>query len=254
MKSPINYYCVCDTETGGLPNKSKKAVFDIAITEIAFVIVSNAGEIVDQDSWLIKPYSEDAEYGQIAAEVSGISKDLCEKEGIEIKEVVKLASKFLSKYKVGKNLPITVGHNFKSFDTEFVQNTFEFCGKDITKVLAPHKNNHKASVFLETACEKCEDETLYPILVNSLNYLQKIEVIDTLDLGRQIWDESANFKLGTCCSNMGVELAEAHRALPDTIATAEFFCKVLKRMKSENTSVSINNSKSTERPRIKFEM
>lgn len=254
MKSPINYYAVCDTETGGLLSKTKQAVFDVALTEIAFVIVNNEAEIVDKASWLIKPYSEDAEYGAVAAQVSGISKQMCEEQGTDIYQACNEIIAFLKKYRVGKNLPIVVGHNFQDFDTPFVQNLFEFCEQDICKSLKPIKSSYVATEGLSKLCNNYskKDEELVVNLVAILDKVQKIEVIDTLTECRKIWPESANYKLGTCCGRMGVELIDAHRALPDTISTAKLWGKILKNMRGVGSSEQ--GGPTLERYRDKFEM
>jgi len=253
MKSPINYYAVCDTETGGLPKVGEQPVFNIALTEIAIVIVNNVGKIVDKNSWLIKPYGTEENpiiYSVGAAEATGITKEICQAKGIEIKEACSKCCKFISKYKVGKTLPTLVGHNFKAFDMRFVQNLFEFCDIDITKYFNPHPTNNLAVSIIEKICNSSKDEELVNKLIACLDNIQKVEIIDTLDIAHEMWEESPNFKLGTCCSKAGVELIESHRALPDTVATAEYFCQYLKRIKGKGvSSTGLSN-----RTRINFEM
>lgn len=253
MKSPINYYAICDTETGGIPKSGEQPVFDVALTEIAIVIVNNAGKIVDKDSWLIKPYGDEEGhviYSKGAAEATGITKEICQLKGIEIEEACSKCCEFISKYKVGKTLPTLVGHNFKAFDMKFVQNFFEFCNKDITKYFNPHPTTNISVSIIEKICNKSKDEDIVNKLIECLDNLQKVEIIDTLDLAHEMWEESPNFKLGTCCSKVGVELVESHRALPDTVATAEYFCEYLKRVKGEGSSAE----GLSKRTRINFEM
>ena len=73
-----NTIFVCDVETGGLPSALKKrAVHEVALTEIAFVVLDNVSlERVDKKSWLIKPYHSDLIYDPKAAEVSNITKEM----------------------------------------------------------------------------------------------------------------------------------------------------------------------------------
>ena len=185
MDSPYRNYLVIDTETGGLPKGDKKAVYDYALTEIAVVAVSQQLEIIDQTSWLIKPYKEDLLYEKKAEEVSGISQQMCINEGLDASEVHKYFLAMLKKHKVGSQLPVIVMHNMR-FDIPFLMNFFEFMKDDLTKYVKP-------------------------------------EPEDTLKWARMCWPVSTNYKLGTCCENANITLQDAHRALTDTIATAKLW-------------------------------
>lgn len=197
-----NYYIVCDTETGGLPKQlKKKATLEVALTEVAFVVVSNPElEIVDKKSWLIKPYNKDVIYQEEAAKVSGITKQMLEKEGQEIGQVFKEICDFLKKYKKGNRLPIFVGHNFRNFDLEFILNLFEMFKIDITK-------------FVEEDLE------------------------DTMEWMRKKFVESSSFNLASCTQMANIDHVQAHRALPDTIATAKLWIYLLKCLRGEGVEV-----------------
>lgn len=194
MDSPYRNWISCDCETGGLPNTKLKAFYDFALTEVAFVVVSQELEIIDQASWLIKPYKEGLVYDPRAAEASGITKQMCIEEGRDLVECQKEMAAFLKKYKYGGKLPVMFGHNFVKFDAAFMIGAFEFCKDDLMKYVNP-------------------------------------EPEDTMKWARMAWTTSDNYKLGTCCSNAGVTLKDAHRALTDTIATAKlwvYFQKLLR--------------------------
>ena len=69
MKSTIRYVIVADTETGGLPSKggkgkpAKKAFVDVALCEIALVVVDLwEMKIVEEYDAIIAPYTEGLEY------------------------------------------------------------------------------------------------------------------------------------------------------------------------------------------------
>jgi DNA polymerase III alpha subunit (gram-positive type) len=214
MKSPYCNYISCDVETGGLINSKKLAVYDIALTEIALVAINDSLEIVEQKSWLIKPYSNDLEYNEEAAKVSGITKEMCVKQGQDIKIVCKEAIDFLKKYKKGTSLPIIFGHNFVNFDSEFISNMFELCKEDLMKYVNPVPE-------------------------------------DTMKWARLCWTESTNYKLGTCCENAGITLVDAHRALTDTISTAKLWIYFMKNLRGLNTNI---NNKEEKRFRNGFEL
>lgn len=194
MKSPYTNFIAIDVETGGLLSAGKKAVIDVALTEIALVVVNYELTIVEQCSWLIKPYKDDLIYTSRAEEVSGISKAMCEQSGIDIYDAVKQMIDIFKKYREGRSLPVLFGHNFPDFDSHFVLGAFDFCKE------------------------------------NLLKYVHG-EPEDTMKWSRYCWCESLNYKLGTCCSNAGITLQDAHRALSDTIATAQLWIYFMKRLR-----------------------
>lgn len=193
-----SYYVTVDVETGGLPKQlKKKATLEVALTEVAFVVVSNPElEIVDKKSWLIKPYGKDTIYQEEAAKVSGITKQMLEKEGQEISQVFREICDFLKKYKKGNKLPIFVGHNLRNFDADFMIGLFEMFKTDISKFV---------------------DEDLE----------------DTMEWMRKKFVEAPSFNLASCTQMANIDHVQAHRALPDTIATAKLWIYLLKCLRGE---------------------
>ena len=61
------------------------------------------------------------------------------------------------------------------------------------------------------------------------------QMIDTLEWSRLRWFEAPSYALGVCANAVGVELKDAHRALPDTEANAEFLIKMLKGLRGEGS-------------------
>jgi DNA polymerase III alpha subunit (gram-positive type) len=198
MLSKYGNFVSCDVETGGLLTATKKAIFDVALTEVALVAVNESLEITDSKSWLVKPYSDKAEYNKGAEMASGISKQMCEEKGEDIKIIHSEIRTFLKAQKSGNRLPVIFGHNFLNFDAHFMINLFEYCGDDLMK------------------------------------YVQD-EPEDTLKWARMRWKESNNYKLGTCCENAGITLIDAHRAGSDTYATAQLWIHFMKNLRGENT-------------------
>jgi DNA polymerase III epsilon subunit-like protein len=191
-----NRFLAVDTETGGLPSALKKmATIEVALTEIAVVAIDNEKlEMVSKDSWLIKPYDPNLIYDKFAEQASGISKEMCEKDGIELETVYKNFKEILQKNKKGKNLPIIIFHN-KPFDTEFIENMFKLFDDDFYK------------------------------------YIDRIE--DTMEFARLKWVEKPNFKLASVVQYCGLDHVQAHRALPDTIITAECWIHFMKCLRGE---------------------
>lgn len=197
---------VTDVETGGLPSKLKKqAVFDVALTEIAFVVVDNMSlDIIDQKSILFRPYKHDLIYEDEAFKVSGISYSLLEEQGVEMNQAFNEIDKFLLKYVKGINKPYLCGHNIQNFDLEFIVNLFEFNKRDISK------------------------------------YFDDF-ILDTLWLTRLALVENPKFNLVSCCEAFQIEHVQAHRALTDTIATAKLISSLLSRLR--NSSISDKKAK-----------
>ena len=193
-------FLVVDVETGGIPSLlNAEAVTQVALVEIAIIAVDNISlEIVDKKSWVIKPYADDLIYTKEAAAVCGMDRDFCEKNGLEMKDVFKEFLAFTKQFTKGRKKPILVGHNIQQFDLEFIINFFKL-------------NKNDASKFYNEY------------------------VADTLDYSRLKWPNSINYKLATCCQNANITLANAHKALIDTIATAKLWSYFVKCLRSEST-------------------
>ena len=105
MKSTIRYVIVADTETGGLPSKggkgkpAKKAFVDIALCEIALVVVDLwEMKIVEEYDAIIAPYAEGLEYNPNAEAVHGLSVTHLTQNGQDIKDVYLATKTYLKKY------------------------------------------------------------------------------------------------------------------------------------------------------------
>lgn len=199
---------VTDVETGGLPSKLKQpATTKVALTELAFVVIENESlEIIDKKSWLFKPYSNDLIYEKEALVVSGISLDLLNSKGLEMKEAFFDIKNFLNKYIKGRNKPYLSGHNVVSFDLEFIINLFEMNSEDISKYFNDN-------------------------------------ILDTLLMCRLSLVDRPKFNLASCCEAYGIEHVDAHRALSDTIATSKLLIELLKRLRSESSDNKKRNKR-----------
>ena len=192
-----NRFIAVDTETGGLLSKGKVAVAQVALTEVAMVSVDNESlEIVEQDSWLIAPYMEGLEYTAKAAEVSGITKQMCEKEGLDLEFVYKSMVKYLKANNVGTKKPIIIMQN-KKFDIPFVENLFDAFKDSFYK------------------------------------HIERIE--DTMEWSRNyMWPSEGKHNLAIITDRCGLDHTDAHRALADTIVTAKVWIHFMKKLRGEN--------------------
>lgn len=194
-----NVFIAVDTETGGLPSKLKKEpTIEVALTEIAFVSVDNETlQIKEKQSYLIKPYAEDLIYEKGAEIASGISKQMCEEQGHPIEEVHMHFKHFLESNKKGRNKPILVLHN-APFDIPFLENLFKLFNDDLYE------------------------------------YIECVQ--DTLIWARMKWIEKPKFTLGAVAEYFGLDHVQAHRALPDTIITAQVWANMVKGLRNDAVS------------------
>lgn len=201
MKTGVNYIIVADTETGGLPTPGVTEPFkDIALIEIAAVAIDCITlEIVDEFNKVLLPYKNNLTYDKKAEEVHGLTKEMIQSLGEDQGVIYSEFCNFLTKYSNKRHKAILCGHNFVGFDLPFFDNWFKF------------NEGNLSDYVLWT-----EDT-------------QKLMYYSTL--------ESPNYKLGTCCQSRGIELVEAHRALPDTIANAKLMISILETMRGANVVV-----------------
>lgn len=171
------------------------------LVEIAVCAFDNVTlEDVVEYSSLIKQYDKTKVIQQQALDANGLSLEDIAK-GKDSKVVVDELIQVFKKCKKGNKLPILVGHNFDKFDINFVVEFFNFHGKDI------------------------------------LDYVDS-RTEDTMWWSRYRWTEAPNFKLGTCVTNAGLELTDAHRALPDTRSTKDLFKSFLRNLRNESTNTT----------------
>lgn len=223
MKTTANYMIVADTETGGLPSKAskgkpeKKAFFDVALCEIALVVIDlNALKIVDEYDAIIQPYKDGLEYNPEAEKVHGLSVSNLKENGQNAKEVYQKVKSFLVKYKNPRIGSILCGHNFQLFDIPFFGGLFEFYGDSLWE------------------------------------YVKFVE--DTMKLSWYRAIEQENYKLGTCCRLEGVELVDAHRALNDTRANALLMLKYIEKFRGVGVSAPVVSTKKESRFREGFQL
>ena len=198
-----NGFLIADVETGGLSAKKNP------ITEIAIVGLDYEYNKTIEYSSLIKPYDENLIYEKKAAEYTGISKELCEKEGKDIKQVFEEVTELVKSLKVGKyQKPYLVGHNLIEFDFDFLNEFFLRFNKDIFELV---------DTFL----------------------------LDTLKLSRMKYgkEEVGGFTLEKCCERAGIQLIDAHRGMNDTKATADLFINLWSSFEgNQGSSKSIQKS------------
>jgi DNA polymerase-3 subunit epsilon len=77
--------------------------------------------------------------------------------------------------------------------------------------------------------------------------------IDTMADAKRSWPKISSINLSTCCEQAGIELINAHRAMPDVLATADLFRYFTKKL-SQTTSSKFKDSESQDgKSRSKFQ-
>lgn len=152
-------------------------------------------------------------YNPQALEVTGIKRTLLEEEGLEYEDAFVKICSMIERHTIGNSKPQLVGHNIGSLPRRIVRGTEK--GPDGFD-----------NPFMEVLFKD-----------NGEDFFDFIDdfIIDTLKMARMKWVELPNYSLGTCANEVGLTLKEAHRALPDTVANANFFIKMMQHLRGEGT-------------------
>lgn len=215
----INSIVVFDFETGGLDKKEGLHSQKYPITEFAGIALNpvTLEEILRYDN-LVKPYDQKLIYDPVAANITGINKELCEKEGIPLKQLVEDLCTFFEEANIYKSKiarPLLVAHN-GPYDRQFLQDIFRRTGVDLSKFVDGDKDHHG-------------------------NFIPNI--IDTIDLAKMLWadqtDTTTKFNLAACCERAGIDLVDGHRAMNDVVPLADLVRYILTRLRSGSTEVTV---------------
>lgn len=79
--------------------------------------------------------------------------------------------------------------------------------------------------------------------------------MDTMDIALAQWNDNASVtshKLTDCIDRMGIQLNDAHRALNDCHATADYFIEIVRRIRSQSNNLSTEQK--SHRDGFKFEI
>lgn len=207
MKTSAKYVIMFDFETGGIPNKDLRAFYDVAAIEIALVVIDlEKLSITEEKSFIFKDnYKDGLIYTKEAEAVHGITKEMREENGVELKTIYKEICNLFKKYKNPRQMCHMGGHNI-SFDIPFLKNFFEFMGDNID------------------------------------NYVKFYS--DTMLFAHMSALEQENYQLHTCCQLNGIDLVNAHRALDDTKANALLMIEYIKKLRGEGSSSKKEEKKS----------
>lgn len=192
MGAKVNNYVVIDFETGGL-SEEKNPIMEIAI----IAIDGDTLEEIDRFESFCKSY-DNLTYEPGALKANGLSVAEVNKKGLTVEELVEKVIEFILIVNTNNSKaykPVFVAHNAK-FDFKFFNYIFKRQKQDVFKYI---------------------DE----------------DIVDTVKLARMMFGtDIENHKLGTVCQKAGIDLSDAHRAMADTEATAEFLKLCINKMRS----------------------
>lgn len=209
-----------DFETGGLPSE-KNPVHNVPICEVACLGVNGITleEVLRYDN-VVKPYDPKHIYEEGAMKVHGLTREVCERDGERLKQVVEdicLVAQETNVYQSKICRPMIVGHNV-TFDIPFLEDAASRALIDLSHYFSGYRNQKGQFV---------------------LHY------IDTMHMSKQAdghKDDKIKYNLGDCCSRHGGELADGHRALNDVIATSSLFRSFVARLRSTGSSIVSDGS------------
>lgn len=211
-------YIVFDFETGGLNARINP------VTEIAIVILDGRSlEIKKTYSSYFLPYPERTFYDPKAMAFTGITMEKLEALGKPIKTIVQEIIDLITPYAAfgQKYKPLLVGHNV-DFDIAYLHQIFEITKNSLAPFLSGEKEGDYFGNF-------------------------QPHRFDTQRLSMAKWAQDSkvtSHTLSICIEKAGLELSDAHSALPDTIATAELFCVHINHLRAELISTK-NHSTET---------
>lgn len=211
-------YVICDFETGGTDMKR------CALTEIALLAIDGATlQEIDRYEAIIKPYKlkgKDVEYDDAAIKVTGLSPDICERDGKDMLNVVTDVHDFLTKVNLFNSKtgykPVYVAHNAQ-FELKCWQQ-MEAMGLNISKLFAGDEDFHG-------------------------NFIPHF--IDTMDLAKLTWNANirqTSYKLGEVLAKAGIPIYDAHRAMNDVKPTTEFLQMIANMLRNADRASMISNS------------
>lgn len=110
---PILNYCIFDTETNGLPNKNDFS--NVSMTQIGIIITNGTKNFIEKE-YLVKG---DFNISNEITELTGITKEMTEKNGISFFEIWKDINYLLEKYKCS----FIISHN-NYFDLNVIKQEY----------------------------------------------------------------------------------------------------------------------------------
>lgn len=175
------------------------------ILEIALVTLDVNLKEINRYETYIKPY-DDLEITSGALNANGIKIRDVENNGITKKEAIKNLIAYFKNSMPGTHpslKPVVVGHNIP-FDIGFMDELFK------------------------------NEKTKFKDLISNV-------YIDTMADSKRSWPKISSINLTKCCEEAGIDLINAHRAMPDVLATADLFRYFTKKLGQDTSKQNLKS-------------
>lgn len=199
-------YIVWDLETSGLAKEECK------ILEIGCMTVSD-GQVVERKSWVL---NHGIEIPEKITEITGITKELIDKEGQDPKKALNDFLEILLSNHEGAH----VTHNGLRFDIEWLA---YHVAKTNGWMVSQHRDllDHLQRTAIDTAVFVKANKLSLPRLWDE-------SFRDWADRVMRIIAKGVKYNVSLCCDEMGIDKTKvtAHRALGDVELTNEIYKKI----------------------------
>jgi len=228
----INNIICFDLETSGLDKVNGLHSQKCAVTEFGAIAINaiTLQEIIRYDN-LVKPYDSSHVYEKEAADLTGINREMCLKDGIPLKQLVEDICSLCNEANIYDSKvarPILVAHN-GAFDKQFLQDIFKRANVDMSKYVKGDKDHFG-------------------------NF--QPEILDTIAFAKMIWgdvtDNTTKFNLEACCLRAGIQMSDGHRAMNDVVPLTEFVRYCILKLRSSAGSIEVKDGQVSSH-RVKFE-
>jgi len=229
----INSFVILDFETGGLDRKEGMHAKKYPVTEFAAIAINGVTleQIVKYDN-LVKPYDNALIYDPQAAQITGISRALCEKEGIPLRDLVNdIVTVFeeANIYKTKTALPICISHNWP-FDGPFLQDIFRRAKIDLSKYTRGWMDCYG---------------NFNPHGICSIDWAKA--------LWGDVTDNTTKYTLQAVCEKASISFYDGHRAMNDVIPLTDFVRYAITRLRSGSSDVTVGSGGEIQVHRKTFE-
>jgi len=197
MTYPKNYIA-WDLETSGLDPSTDK------ILEIGAIKIVD-GEAVEEKSWLL---NHEIDIPEIITEITGITKETIEKDGIDPKVAL---DEFLE---ILCSLDANLTHNGYRFDIPFL----------LHGISEDQRSTNESKIV-----NGCVDSAvLYKARALELEQRWNENFIDFAGRVMDIRAYGVKYNVTHCCNELGIEVSNTHRALGDIELTNQIYKKLIK--------------------------
>jgi len=206
-KTGMKNYIVWDLETTGL-QKEKAEIIEIGVMHV------KDGEVVEEKSWLL---NHNIPIEKITTDITGITKEMIDTEGMEPKQVFQEFIDILVKEEYN------VTHNGMKFDIPWL---IYHLGKHLSF-------NHDEQGNMNARLMMGMQDTAVIVKAKKMGEVMRAGE-QFRHYAYRIMNQPVKgikYNLALCCDEMGITIKDQHRALADVKMTNEIYKKLTKELK-----------------------